>query len=163
METAGIVAFAFGTPKHIYPNQVIGRIASFRAIDLHAPVYTQLDVPVFSGIRTTYTEEDPGNPPPTLRIARGAARWAEALGMTELWISAAKPHAARCVRDLRAAIAELGIRIKVSVCAEVDHCSPEAWFSEESEQPRTRAKSAWLKRECILMLMPFSIYKCVAR
>lgn len=73
----GIVAQAFGVPHAIHSNKIIAQIASQKARELSAPVYTQLDVLVEQGIDVEYTYEQPGNPPPTLRMARGAVQWAK--------------------------------------------------------------------------------------
>lgn len=73
MET-GIVAFAFGAPGRILSNRLIAGIASRKARELGATVYTQFDVLVEPEIKVEYISENPGNPPPTLRIARGAVQ-----------------------------------------------------------------------------------------
>jgi hypothetical protein len=89
----GIVAFAFGVPNTILSNRRIAKIASEKAKELKTPVYTQLDVRIEPEIEVEYTDEKPGNPPPTLRIARGAIRWAKRLGFKELWVSCRKATA----------------------------------------------------------------------
>ena len=111
MKTVGIVAFAFGTPESIMSNRCIAQIVSQKVHDLEAPVYTQLDIHVEPGIEVEYTEEKLGNPPPTLRIARGAIQWAKRQGFTELLVIAAKPHLCRCFRDLTHAVREAGAQI----------------------------------------------------
>jgi hypothetical protein len=162
-EGIGIIAFAFGVPDTILSNRRIAEIASRKAKELKAPVYTQLDVHIQPDeIEIEYTDEKPGNPPPTLRIARGAVRWAKRLGLRELWISAAKPQLWRCLRDIEQAVREAGIQIKVRAFKEIEQYSEDEWFCPDSTQERTRSREVWDKRERILKLMPFFLYKRVA-
>ncbi len=161
---AGVVAFAFGTSKPnqtILPNRRIRMIALCRARHENAPIFTQLDVPICD-YPVEYTEEEPGSPPPTLRIARGAVRWAKSRGITELWIVAAKPHLWRAERDLREAVKECRAQIKVHVAPETAKYGDEQWFCPDSTQRRTSSCTEWNKREKILRLMPFFIYRLVA-
>lgn len=162
MKIAGIVAFAFGAPETIHSNQCIARIASWLARELNAPVYTQLDVRVEPGVEVKYTNE-PDNPPPTLRIARGAVQWAKQRGFRELWIVAAKPHLWRALRDIEQAVREAGGEIKVRVCREIERHPENLWFCPDSTQERVRSRGAWDKREKVIKLMPFFIYKRVAK
>ena len=158
----GIVAFAFGVPETIRSNQCIAEMASRKALELSAPVYTQRDIRVEPGIEVMYTEEEPGNPPPTLRIARGAVRWAKKRGFVELWIVAAKPHLWRCLCDMKAAVREAGGGIVVRAFKEIEQVPEDEWFCSDSTQERTQSREAWNKRERIVRLMPFCIYKRVA-
>ncbi len=161
--TVGIVAFAFGAPETINSNQLIAHIALQKAREFNAPVYTQLDVRVEPGIKVTYTDEKPGQPPPTLRIARGAAQWAKRQGLVELWIVAARPHLWRCVRDLTQSVREAGAPIVIRVCNKEIYRFPEdEWFCPDSTQPRARSRKDWQGRERILKFMPFFFYKRVA-
>lgn len=163
MEKAGIVAFAFGAPHNIQSNRWIAEIASLKAREVRAPVYTQSDVcDVESGIRVEYTPEEPGSPPPTLRIARGAVAWAQQNQLTTLWVSAAKPHLWRCVRDLKYAICETKAQIVVRICKEIDKYPERGWYCSDSTQPRVRSRKEWTRRECILEWMPMFLYKRVA-
>ena len=157
----GIIAFAFGVPDTIRSNRRIAEIASEKAQQLKAPVYTQLDVRIEPGIEVEYIWQKLNNPPPTLRIARGAVRWAKRLGLRGLWVSAAKPHLWRCLRDLEQAVREASIDIKIYAFKEIEKC-PEEWFCSDSTQKWTRSQEAWDKRERILKSMPFSLYKRVA-
>lgn len=163
MKKAGVVAFAFGVPETILSNRRIAEIVSKKARELNAPVYTQLDVRVEPGVEVTYTDESPGNPPPTLRIARGAVRWAKQQGFTELWVIAAKPHLWRTLRDTERAVREAGAQIGISVCGEIEHYPEDSWFCPNSTQERTRSRKAWGRREKVLKLMPFFIYKHIAK
>jgi len=107
LKITGIVAFAFGVPDTISSNRRIAEIASKKAHELDAPVYTQLDVRVESGIQVEYIKEDFSKPPSTLRMARGVVQWAKQKGFTELWVVAAKPHLWRVIRDIQQAIREV--------------------------------------------------------
>ena len=156
----GTVVFAFGRPCSLRSNKIISQIASRRAKEFSASVYTQSDISVESGIRVEYVEEKPGEAPPTLRIARGAVRWALREGIEIIQIVSAKPHIWRCIRDLEYAIKEEGSNIEVRVCKEIGWYSHE-WFCFDSEQKRTRSKWAWFLREVILKFMPFFIYKWI--
>jgi hypothetical protein len=163
LKTAGVVAFAFGAPETILSNRRIAIVASQKARELCAPVYTQLDVRVESGIQVEYTEEEPGNPPPTLRIARGAVQWAKRHGFTMLFVVAAKPHLWRALRDVRAAVREDGARIGVRACDKgIAQYPGDSWFCPDSAQARTRSSEVWNKRENILKCLPFFVYKRVA-
>lgn len=160
--TVGIVAFAFGVPETILSNQHIAQISSRKARELEAPVYTQLDVRVEQGIEVEYTDEQLGNPPATLRIARGAIQWAKRRGFRDLWIVAAKPHLSRCLRDLTYAVREAGVQIKIHACKEIEQCPPDEWFCPNSTQVRTQSRKNWQNRERILKFMPMFFYKRVA-
>lgn len=162
MKTAGIVAFAFGAPETIRSNQRIAEIVSKKARELDAPVYTQLDIRVAPGVHVEYTSEEPGNPPPTLRIARGAVQWAKRNRFTELWVVAAKPHLWRALRDVSRAIRENGAKIEVRACKEIEQYSEDSWFCSNSTQERVRSREVWDKRERVLKLIPFFVYKHMA-
>jgi hypothetical protein len=160
---AGIIAFAFGMPWAIPPNKTIAEIASKRARELHAPIYTQGDIHIDNGIEVEYINQDIDNPPPTLCIARGAVQWAKQRGFNYLLIVAAKPHLWRVVRDVKKAIREAGAKIEVQTDLEIEDYPENNWFCPTSRQERTRSKVEWNKRERILKLLPFCIYKIVAK
>lgn len=162
MRESGIVAFAFGVPAGIRANRQIALIAERKALELYAPIYTQRDVAIDSSLPIEYIQEEPGKPPPTLRIARGAVAWAKKRGIEELWIACARPHFWRCKRDLKYAIQEAGANMVVLVCPGVWSYPEEEWYSPDSTQPRVRSKKAWRSRERILELLPMFIYKLVA-
>ena len=163
MNKAGIVAFAFGVPWNIRSNQRIAGIAENKAIDLSAPVYTQKDVHIDLISAVTYTEEELGHPPPSLRMARGAVRWACTRRITDLWVVAARPHISRCMRDLIKAVEQSGRQISIHVCQEeIDQFPEDLWFCLNSTQPRTRSRQAWERRERIFRYLPFWLYKIVA-
>ncbi len=159
MKTTGIVAFAFGVPETIRSNQRIAEIASEKACELDALVYTQLDIRVKPRIQVEYIEEKPGNPPSTLRIAREAVQWAKRHRITELWVVAAKPHLWRALRDVQQAVREVGARIEVRVCEEIEQYPEDSWFCSDSKQERVRSRKQWNKRELIFKLIPYFAYK----
>lgn len=159
---AGVLPFAFGVPETILSNRRIAQIASQKARELGAPVYTQLDIHIDDGIEVEFTEEQPGNPPPTLRFARGAVEWARRKNLTNLWIVAAKPHLWRCVRDLDRAIRESDAQIKIYVCEKIEQYPEDEWFCADSTQKRTQSRKNWEGRERIIKRMPFFVYKLIA-
>lgn len=160
---AGVVAFAFGVPETLPSNILIARIASQRAHELKAPVYTQLDIRLATDVDVEYTKEVIGNPPPTLRIARGAVCWARQRQLTGLWLVAARPHLGRCLRDLKRTIRQNGYNMEVLVCQNVYEYPEEFWYCPDSTQERVRSSEAWGKRERILRIMPFWLYSRVAK
>jgi hypothetical protein len=160
----GIVAFAFGAPAELTSNQRVAEIAeTWSGLYGGASVYTQADVPIAPGRdrKVVRIREVPGEPPPTLRIARGASEWAKWRQLDELWIACATPHLWRCERDLRYALSENGSLIDVGICPEVIR-EPYDWFCPESTQERTRTEKAWRKRERILEWTPMFIYTRLA-
>ncbi len=164
MKTSGVVAFAFGAPYSIRSNRLIAKIASQTSRDLGgATVFTQNDINPEMDIACKYIEEESGNPPPTLRIARAAVKWAKRNEISELWVSAAHPHVWRCVRDLERAVQEECVKIEIKICGEVANISHYSeWFCSNSTQDRTRSEEKWDKRERILRWLPFFIYKLIA-
>ncbi len=161
--STGIVAFGFGVPSTLRSNRIIAKIATDRAQTLKAPIFTQADVPVDDeNIEVIYANEEPGNPPPTLRIAREAVRWAQKNQFTELWFAAALPHLPRAWGDLKYAAKEAGWPIGINGCAEILDYTDRDWFCPESEQKHTQSRKNWRLREFILMHMPFWLYKRVA-
>jgi len=158
----GIVAQAFGAPYTVHSNKIIAQIASQKAQEFSAPVYTQLDVLIKEGIDVEYTYEQPGVPPPTLRMARDTVKWAKRKGFRKLWIIAAKPHLWRCIRDFTYAVQETKEQIEIHSCKEIEQYSDSVWFCTNSKQVRTRSKWNWWSRELIIKLIPFSIYKRIA-
>ncbi len=159
MKTAGIIAFAFGAPKTILANQRLARIASVKARELNAPVYTQLDLCIEPGIEVTYTSEISGNAPPTLRITRGAVAWAKRQGLVELWVVAAKPQLWRCARDLTRSVLDAGAGIAIHICPETEQFHYTEWFCKDSTISRARWPRHYRCYELILKLLPFSVYK----
>lgn len=164
MRGRGVVAFALGVPSTIKSNRHIARIAARKAIAMDlAPIYTQSDVNVRGlSVVVFYVPEELGHPPPTFRIARGAVQMAKDHGIVELWVAAAKPHLWRCLRDMKVAVREAGGGIVIRACEEIEQVPEDEWFCSDSTQERTQSREAWEKRERIVRLMPFCIYKRVA-
>lgn len=159
---AGVVAFAFGVPGTLKSNQTIATLASLKATQLNVPVYTQANIQPDPGIKVEYTPEEPGNPPPTLCIARGAITWAQQNGFAILWVVAAKPHLWRCIRDLQCASKKIGFPVDIQICSGIESFPDDHWFCIESTQPRTRSRKDWNKRELLLRLMPMWLYERIA-
>ena len=151
--------FAFGVPETTVPNMALAQYATTKAKANEASVYTQADIVLLDeNIEVARVEESPDNPPPTLRIARGAAENARELGVDEIHVLAAKPHLWRALRDQRKAVEELGLDIEVKPV----HIPDVGWYDKDSIQKRVRSRLAWWPRELILRFMPFALYKRVA-
>ena len=163
MSKAAVVAFGFGVPHAVASNREIARLAGEWAGKVRGPVYTQLDVQLPRGIDFVPTPEDPGHPPPTLRIARNAVRWAQRQGIEDLLVVAARPHLQRARRDVLEAVREQRAEITVYDCyQDVAGTSVDFWFSPYSRQWRGRWWIYWNVRDWILLHMPLWLYKWVA-
>jgi hypothetical protein len=163
LEKLGIVVFSFGVPYDILSNLRIAVFARLEAEWFNAGIYTQKDIQIEKRepeIPVTYTKEEPGNPPPSLRIARGAIQWAKDLGLSKILVIAAKPHIWRCARDLKYAAKEAGISIEIEKFKPI--LQFKCWFDSESTQERVHSARNWWPREIILRLMPMFIYKRIA-
>jgi hypothetical protein len=163
----GIVVFGFGSPPTIRANRRLVEIASLEAFwcdEEKISVYSHRDF-CFDGeigMEVDYLEEEPGNPPTTLRIARGAIGWAIQKNIGEIIIVAAKPHLWRAMRDLQFAIREAKAEIEVCASGGIDEFEEDDWFFSDSEMLRTSSKKAWNRRERILKQMPMFIYRYIA-
>jgi len=155
----GVVALAFGTPYSIYSNRLISSLASDIARESACGVFTQKEVEFDPDISVFRID---GDEVPTLRIAREAINWASEHGMDTLYVVAAEPHLWRVFRDLGAARREMGVDVTIEVCDEVYQEPKESWFCDDSTQRWTKTQKAWNRRERILKLMPFFIYKRIA-
>lgn len=160
----GIVIFAFGSPATCDSNIMMRDTAMYMASKVHGklPIYTQPDIsisPRFFDV--TYIKENPGEPSPTLRLARAAIAWAQERKIDQLYILAARPHLWRCQRDLKMAMRE--VKANIQLLTLTRRTSYFIWFRKDSTQPRTRSFRNWIVRETILCLMPFIIYKIVAK
>ena len=148
---AGVVAFAFGANWDICSNLRIAEIAREKELRLRSngasvSIFTQYDVCLEGADHASENDHDP---PPTLRIAREAIRWAKERGLKELWIVAAKPHLWRACRDMKASLREAGGGIEIYACKKEINEFPEDpwWFCSASTQARTRSRGAWNRRE----------------
>ncbi|HZZ99500.1 MAG TPA: hypothetical protein VFK07_02195 [Candidatus Paceibacterota bacterium] len=159
----GVVVFAFGVPATLRSNRTLAAIAEREAKSFRAPVFTQLDIQLEDkSVPVTYCQEIPGEPPPTLRIAREAIRWAIDNKISVLHVAAARPHIWRAVRDLVYARRKAGADILIVFCKGVLDRPSGGWFMPESTHPRVRSAWKWYSRDLILRLMPMFIYKKVA-
>jgi len=160
----GVVAFAFGTPRDIRSNRIIGKFATREARERGALVFTQLDVPIGLDVSLdiTYAKEERGSPPPTLRIAREVAKWMIRRDIDELIVVCAKPHMWRCKRDLSRVFKDEILVRPIRFCEEIKTSQNNVWFCYESTQKRTQTWWRWHWREIILKLLPFRIYSCIA-
>jgi hypothetical protein len=161
--TIGIVVFAFGSPENIFPNRFLANAAIAQARRFGVDIFTQRDIPINDkDIKVEYIKEN-DFPPPTLRIARAAVRWAKKKGFKQLRVIAAKPHMWRCIRDLQYAIKEIGIQGSLGALPiHLREIPEDEWFDLKSTQKRTRSARAWWKRERIIRRMPMWLYKLVA-
>jgi len=130
---------------------------------LNAAIYTQHDVmPLEPGIEVELTQENYPQRVPTLRIARGAVNWARGRGYSELWVCAAEPHIARCLRDLDYAVREANAEIKLKPRENVEQHPIDFWFCSDSTQLDTRVPAIWRARDAVLMNMPMRLYALIA-
>lgn len=165
MATDVVAAFAFGAPHTVKSNRWIAEFSLRESRRRNqAPIFTQTDIqfPEQIEVEVKYLSEEPGNPPPTLRIARWVTREAVRRGARRIVVVAAKPHLRRCIRDMEMAIREAGTRIQVVGSEEIQFIQEDDWFDPNGTQPRAASKKTWSRRERIVMLLPFFVYKCVA-
>jgi len=162
MGKVGIVIFAFGAPKTIRSNTILGEIAARKAKKLNAAIFTQRDIVISEEMNVEYIEEK-DKPPSTLKLAQAAVAWAIKNGIEEIYVVAASPHLSRVLRDMRMAISINGAKIKVEVAEEIFLYSDNDWYCPESIQLWTRSKIYWKIRETILIHLPFTIYKIISR
>lgn len=154
MTDIGIVAFAFGMPRNLPSNRKIAILARAQMRNRGAIVYTQQVVPLNADQHTTIPEELAGTPS-TLHIAQGAATWARELGLVEVIIICAGPHAWRCRRDMKEALNHEKINATILVNPSG---GPSPCFYKESEQWWTRTAWQWNVREIFLRCLPFWLY-----
>ena len=162
MDRIGIVAFAFGLPPRTITNKIIAYIASQNADRCRAPIYTETNIPVDVAKRISWHPGNFGEPVALLDLAMGAAEWAEKNSLDKLLVATAKPALGRAMRDLKHALNERGVSIKVEPCIEIDFYYRGVWFSPESVLARSRFPLVWWSREIILRFLPMFLYKRVA-
>ena len=168
----GVVAFAFGMPWDIPANLRIAKATMRKALELSAPILTQKDICIprnYEGHDDCFdvTRIPEGNwrsePPSTFQIAREAVRWAVERGINHLLIVAADPHASRCCRDMRVALAEANeknIMVELILFVESDGALPqESWFRPNSPRFRLRFRWLWRLRELTLNHIPVVLYR----
>jgi len=159
---SGILAFAFGAPKTILANQLIAQIATQKAYELKAPIYTQLDIQIKDkNVKVDFIKEQVSKRPSTLKISEKAIQWAENKNITDLWIVAASPHLWRCARDVSYIVDKKNLKINIHLCKKINIYPESSWFCINSIQKRTQSKKNWKRRERIIRLIPFYIYKFI--
>lgn len=168
----GVVAFAFGMPWDVPANRRIAEAAMRKALEFSAPIFTQKDMCILRNYRGhgdcfDVTRILEGNwrsgPPSTLQMTREATRWAVERGINHILIVAADPHAVRCCRDMRLALAEANeknIVVELVSFIESDGTLPkEGWFRPNSPQFRMRFRWFWWLPEFMLNHMPVVLYR----
>ncbi|OGG79140.1 hypothetical protein A3A39_00775 [Candidatus Kaiserbacteria bacterium RIFCSPLOWO2_01_FULL_54_13] len=154
---------AFGIPATLWSNRCIAEAASWRALVLRGPVFTQIGIRMWDGIPTFQIPgESSTSWATTMQMAFGAVDWAQKNGIDELWIVAARSHLARALRDVRFAVRKAGASIEVRAAPEVGNFSDADWFRKESGQLRTRSRFFWLCYNTALFLVPMGIYLRIA-
>lgn len=160
---AGIVAFAFGAPDTLPSNRYIGEIACQKAVELGAPVFTQLDVPTTEMVYRHPIREVLGRPPSTFQISLGAMEWSLEHELDVIYIAAAPPHIFRVQKDIVHAMAEKRHKVEVRFLDEIFAKAAQIeWFCQHSTQPWTRTPEAWQRRERQIGWIPRWLYKHVA-
>jgi hypothetical protein len=156
----GIVAFAYGLSSLSPSNLRITEIAMYESRQIAGQVFTQREL----RIPGAYSVDAGGQqgPIPTLRMARDAVQWARILGLEELCIVAAHPHAWRCLRDMEYAMREVGFVIPIYLSDEIQKVPLSVWFEDNSGQWHTRSRWTWYLRDTILKLMPMWLYVRIA-
>ena len=164
MEKYGVVAFGFTCAPASHSEREIAMGAQTLSQKFEAPIFTQICMPIIAGeFDVSYIAQSPdGSPPPTLRICREAVAWARKRGITVLWVVCARPHRWRVKRDLQYAIREAGSDIKIYY--EGGRRVPYVeWFWTGSKLWYARGPLRWHLRDTILRLMPFAIYRHIAK
>jgi hypothetical protein len=170
MTPIGVIVYAFGTPYSNTSNQWL--VSEVRKIYMHFNsilMYTQNDIQFigegFQNLRDgiTYFPQGAGEAaPPTLRIARGAAQWARGR-VKKIIVVAAKPHLPRALRDTQNAFKEAVVNIPIEPWSDIAYTSYNTWFDPNGTQIRAASRKHWEGRERILRLMPYPLYRIVAK
>lgn len=158
----GIIVFAFGQPSTISANKHLADFSRSLALSLGIKyVFTQRDIGIDSIINFFIVErvEEDEKPPSTLFIAQKSLAWAKSHNLEGVVVFAAPQHRWRCLRDIKKVYFGSNIRIIVPKVPN-DHSF---WYNRDSTQARTRSWLLWWPREILLRLLPFFIYKRVAR
>lgn len=160
---ARVFVFAFGTKEH-QASQWLAKEAQAFARAQCFGIDTQPDITINPNFGDVwYIPEEPNTPSPTLRMARAFVQRAKEKNVKFVFVFSAQPHEWRVMRDLRKANKEAGIPISEFVIPDVVRKnSNREWFDPNSKQIHTRTKRNWLKRDILLWLMPFFIYKRIA-
>jgi hypothetical protein len=188
----GLVVYAFGTPHSNKSNQALaGYVLSLvrQRPEIRFRIYTQNDIQFWHTeyheyqLDVTYFPQlDDEEAPPTLRIARGAAQWAQHQ-VDEVFVVAATPHRRRALRDTQAAFKEAAIEIPIycpkhdhpdftSFCVSFDDYADHVraansdrnyWFDPDGTQFRAASRRYWNWREFWIRRAPYWLYRIVAK
>lgn len=169
MPKAIIFAQAFGAPASLPSNEAIKRRALLLREYFKAPVVTQNDIAINRNVENVFFGED-----------YIKERYLSTLGLDRVLISlirekgwysdiervivvAAPMHIKRCRRDVTRMLSEAGYG-KVEVIADVPRLKPAgAWYSRKSSQAWTRSARQWWMREIPIRLLPWPVYKIIAK
>ena len=158
---ARVFVFAFGTKEHQASQWLATEAQAFARAQCFG-IDTQPDITINPNFGDVwYIPEEPNAPSPTLRMARAFVQRAKKNSIRYAFVFSAQPHQWRVMRDLRKANKELGNPIQQFVIPTVLKNKGD-WFDPKSQQIHTRSKWNWHKREVLLWLMPFFIYKRIA-
>ncbi|MCL5004656.1 MAG: hypothetical protein M1170_01790 [Patescibacteria group bacterium] len=165
MSKTAILAFAFGAPNHIDPNNAIGVRAIYLALKCKADIFSQNDVPVGSSANYAENYFPKKKYISTLDIIKNFAaetmRETKEASYQKVIIVAAPQHRQRCYRDLKKVLKKKGIEIG---CIEMDDEEDfeTVWYDKNSTQWWTRSWWQWWLREIPLRLLPWWLYKKIA-
>lgn len=190
-KTVGLVVYAFGTPHSNKSNRALaGHVLWLiqQCPEIRFRIYTQNDISFeyfehTEWLDVTYFPQlDDEEAPPTLRIARGAAQWARHQ-VDEVIVIAATPHRWRASRDTCIAFQEAVVDMPIycqefyhpkfiSFCRSFDDYADHVraansdrnyWFDPDGTQFRATSCRHWNGRERILRIMPYPLYRIVAK
>jgi len=93
-----VVAFAFGMLYNILSNRQIAKIATKKAQELNADIFTQLDILIKADLKVYYLKDEVYSDCSlsTFFLAQEALRYAQKNNYNEIWVVAAQPHLKRC-------------------------------------------------------------------
>lgn len=168
-----ILAFAFGNPHWLKSNKVIAKRAVNLARIFNADIFTQKDILIDKGVARHYCimyaenkairqEDDYQEYLSTFDIIERFARCAKKEKWEKVWVVAAPQHIGRCLRDLEKTLKKENLKIEILIDS-VDDYDKNTWYSEESTQWRTRSPLLWWLREIPLRIMPWRLYKKIAK
>ncbi|MBI5306230.1 hypothetical protein HZB04_01435 [Candidatus Wolfebacteria bacterium] len=165
-----ILAFSFGGNDEIdIVNWRIGARAKRLAQKYNAPMVIQAEIinkaaqvtpfnggdyefnPIVIGSNTAHLS--------TFQVILEFSKFAEERGWKKVSAVAAPPHCRRCIRDLK----KFGFEIFKDSYNSFKDYSIYVWYNIESSQWWTRSLLNWWIREIPLRLLPWRIYKKIAR
>lgn len=162
----GIIVFAFGRPHTLDCNKHLASRAQSLAWDPDIKsIFTQRDISIENirqAVVIQYVDECE-RPPSTLFMAEKSLEWAKKHGLKKVYILAALPHKWRCLRDAKKVFHHSGVEVEFAHNFDAPFHLKQPWFNKNSMQLRTRSSWSWWPREALLRMLPFFIYKRVAR